>query len=206
MNWPVVLLLETSCDQPAHRYNNPDTSANPPAGDLAEVNVHVPDTSGTNVNQSLSSAISIVPLTDVPLNETPEVGQPQVVGTAERQSSTTSCWLTVTVRDTSALPAVAVNVTVPDRAAPVFAVAFSVTAPLPVPGVPVTVNQSVALDDAFQVVFDVTCTCCVDTNDPGDHESCDNNNVGANGCCVTLTAISRPPDATSAIDNVAVRA
>jgi len=67
-------------------------------------------------------------------------------------------WFTATVRVTALPPEVVVTVTVADLAeVDVLAAACSVKEPLPEPDVGLTVNH-VALDDALQVVFDVTDT------------------------------------------------
>ncbi|MCL2783089.1 MAG: hypothetical protein FWD80_03840, partial [Propionibacteriaceae bacterium] len=88
-------------------------------------------------------------------------------------------WVTATVRETALPSEVVVTVTVADLAeVVVFAAACNVKAPFPVPDVGLTVSH-VALDDALQVVFDVTVTDVEPALDePTGHDDIDRVNDG----------------------------
>ena len=80
-------------------------------------------------------------------------------------------------------------------AAPVFAVTFSVIAPLPDPLAGETVNHDVALLDAVHITFDVIDTDVLDKNADGSQEVRDTSRVDvvAAPACVTVMVLVIPP-------------
>ena len=100
------------------------------------------------------------------------------VGAKPISCVTTNCLLT------DGLPDVVLNVTVPDRAAPVFAATDNFTVPLPVPNIGSTVNHA-PVERTCHDVFDVTDTDTDDDAFNGDHEFDDTDNTNASPACDT---------------------